>query len=107
MIVYPHTPRGVRSALEALGHTAEQVATNLGALGFRGVRNDCDTCPLALYLAVVFPGVFPGPAVGKTDEGIFVGDIHVDHTVGSAAFITRYDDGALGAFPELEPDHAA
>lgn len=55
-ITYLLCPDGVRSALDALGATADEVAATLLAGGHRGQPEECDACPIAVYLAATFPG---------------------------------------------------
>jgi hypothetical protein len=50
LIFYPFTVAGLKSALTALGTTADAVARNLDAMGFRGCKNSESNCPVANYL---------------------------------------------------------
>jgi hypothetical protein len=50
LISYPFTVTGLKSALTALGTTADAVARNLDAMGFRGCKNSESNCPVANYL---------------------------------------------------------
>lgn len=107
MIRYPFTSAGARSALRALGRTANEVAANLLALGFRGARADCDDCPLAHYLTAVFPQAHT-VRVGGDEVHLYVGsgatavDVIVAHTRGTKAFLARYDNVLVSDYPELE-----
>ena len=47
--------RDVTSYLESLGSTPDEVARNLQSLGIRGLRRDCQTCPIANALELKFP----------------------------------------------------
>ena len=71
LIRYPFTEAGLREALEALGTTADAVATNLLAMGFRGDREECDTCPVAKYLWVSIEGI---QLVDVNQDRIRIGD---------------------------------
>jgi hypothetical protein len=53
---YPFTDAGVAMALRALGSTEPQVAANLYALGYRGVRGSNSHSPEAHYLTDVIDG---------------------------------------------------
>jgi hypothetical protein len=53
---YEFSDAGLKQALEALGGTGAEVASALRALGIKGERHYCGTCPVALYLLRVFPG---------------------------------------------------
>lgn len=55
MAEYPFSEAGVTAAVDALGDTSEEVARALHALGIRGDRGLCGSCPLALFLLRLFP----------------------------------------------------
>ena len=104
LITYPFTEEGLRSALEALGTTANAVARNLEAMGFKGCREGESNCPVANYLLASFPGVREvvvsvGSAFLYRD-----GQEHVEAPWPFAvdAFVELFD---AGRFPDLEvPD---
>lgn len=50
LISYPFTEEGLRGALQALGTTADAVARNLDAMGYKGCVGDENECPVANYL---------------------------------------------------------
>jgi hypothetical protein len=52
---YPATVHGLSAALAALGATVGQVADRLTATGRQGCREDCNRCPVAVYLLAVIP----------------------------------------------------
>lgn len=90
------------SALVALGDTAEKVAHTLMNGGWRGRPHESGTCPIALYLMTVLPGVL-GVIVGSDratihpiDEADADAEVHL--TAAVAGFVLAFD---IGAFPEL------
>jgi hypothetical protein len=90
----------VSLALQALGETAEDVASMLLAGGWLGLRNDAGACPVARYLSTVMTNA-DGAAVGSDEATVFQvygPDIEVDLTPAVAAFVLSFDDGT---FPDL------
>lgn len=106
-MIYDFTEIGVRASLYALGQTANEVATNLSALGYRGARADCDDCPLVHYLKALFPQAH---TIRVSDQGVhlFYGwdaaavDLDVSHTPATQAFLKRFDNESTRDYPELE-----
>lgn len=54
MAEYPFNERGLRAAIVDLGSTESQIALTLMRGGWRGKRNDCQTCPIAQYLMAIY-----------------------------------------------------
>jgi hypothetical protein len=52
---YPFTDEGLTEAVDALGDEADLIADALRALGIRGDRALCDTCPVAAYVQHLYP----------------------------------------------------
>lgn len=57
MAEYPFTEEGVTAAVDILGDTSEQVAESLHVRRIQGDRGLCGSCPLAVYLEALYPGV--------------------------------------------------
>jgi hypothetical protein len=106
---FPLTPDGVTAALTALGNDPEHIRQTLSAGGFKGVRDDEDSCVVATYLRAVLPPVedvyvwqggawvewtIPDPNGLDTDRQHF--DWHP--TPSFAAFIEHFDKGE---YPDL------
>lgn len=53
---FPLTDVGLMDALDALGRNDVAVAATLRRLGIRGQRGVCGRCPIANYLATIWPG---------------------------------------------------
>lgn len=51
---YPFTDEGLTAALSALGGTGDAVAETLAAGNWRGLRDECSACPVAVYLKAKF-----------------------------------------------------
>lgn len=105
---YPATADGLRAALDALGTTAEAVAATLEAGGWRGKRDDCETCPTAKYLQAVIQG-FTQIYVDRSEVSLWLQandtddepDVQVETPPAVNGFIGGFDDGE---FPELHAD---
>jgi hypothetical protein len=54
---YPFAEEGLTAALAALGDTADAVAGTLTAGGWRGLRDECTACPVAVYLKSLYGDV--------------------------------------------------
>lgn len=110
---YEFTEEGVSNALAALGTTPNQIADRLLAGGHRGKRGCEAACPLADYLAQIWP--FPDFGVSVLSEPpedvLYVellrfADntlVEVDLPAAAAAFIRQFDAGHFG---DLEADLA-
>ncbi len=47
---YPFTDEGLHAALVGLGDYTDEVAATLTAGGYRGLRDECSACPVAVFL---------------------------------------------------------
>lgn len=97
LISYPFTEEGLRSALEALGTTANAVARNLEAMGFKGCRSNSSNCPVANYLLSALPdarsvAVEFGYVWARDANGV---KLDVGWTDAIGDFIELFDDGRL------------
>ena len=86
--------------LDALGDNAEDVAHLLQYGGWRGLPHNANSCPVALYLRTVVPGVVdavvgPEHATVRTTDGT---QIEIDLTAAVAGFVLAFD---IGAYPGL------
>jgi hypothetical protein len=108
LISYPFTNRGVLDALKALGTTADAVARNLEAMGFKGCQSSENNCPVANYLLSAITGarrvgVSTGYAdVWDADDGD--DPVSADWTAAVDEFIELFDNGR---FPALEAPDAS
>lgn len=104
MTGYLLTPEGIRSALQALGDSAEQVAQTLAAGGHRGVPSSCGDCPVARYLGAVYPGCEVSVGVGRAHVVSFTGGPPVSAAVpiSVAMFIAAFDEPGTSAREYLE-----
>jgi hypothetical protein len=97
----PDNPkRRLAMALQALGDNAEDIAHLLQYGGWRGLPNDVNSCPIALYLRTVVSdvtdvSVSADQAKAHTVDGA---DITVDLTPAQAGFVLAFD---IGAYPGL------
>jgi NADH/NAD ratio-sensing transcriptional regulator Rex len=73
LLRYPFTATGLSDAQAALGTTAEAVKRNLTAMGFKGHRGECHTCPVAMYLLNVME------EIDKVD--VSVGMVRIGRTI--------------------------
>ena len=86
--------------LKALGSNAEDVARLLEYGGWRGLPNDLDSCPVALYLKTVVTDVTEAKVstevakVRTADGALVVADL----PPAVAGFVMAFD---VGAFPTL------
>lgn len=114
MISYPFTDAGVAEAIAALGTTENAVATNLFALGFRGIQGSESQDPLGRYLVASIKDAAHVEViveVGVRAEAYAVvstpnrEDVAADLPPHVVTFVLRFDDGK---HPELieEPSHA-
>ncbi len=55
MAEYPFTDEGLTAALDALGNDGAEVAESLRRKGIEGIQHDCLHCPVAMYLAGLYP----------------------------------------------------
>jgi hypothetical protein len=107
LISYPFTNRGVLDALKALGTTADAVARNLDAMGFKGCQSSEHNCPVANYLLSAITGarragVSSGYAdVWDTDDG---DPVSAEWTAAVDEFVELFDNGRL---PQLEAPDAS
>jgi hypothetical protein len=108
---YPLTEEGLADALAALGDTPGTVAETLTDGGYRGVRDDCNECPTALYLLDVIVGITAvdvdrvtvtatsdTPAAARISENWQVRVLAVV-PIPVREFIAAFDDGN---FPDLD-----
>jgi hypothetical protein len=90
----------VSHALRSLGETAEDIAGNLLAGGWLGLRENSGACPVALYLTTTLPNV-NSTVVGFERATVYVVGgwvIKVELTDAVAEFVREFD---TGTFPEL------
>jgi hypothetical protein len=99
------TKEEVLSLLLALGASKEEVANKLHALGIRGKRRECSSCPIAQFLAKNDVGVGVGVAVA-VGVGVWVGVEYYSYLLRHypaiapiQTFIHAFD---RGEFPQLE-----
>lgn len=106
LISYEFSELGLRDALEALGTTADAVARNLVAMGFKGVREEPCKCPVAKYLLGVIEGI-DGVNVDMDDALIGRGEdsqsVKLPRPV--RYFIGDFDSG--GMYRQLEAPDAS
>jgi hypothetical protein len=104
LISYPLTEEGLRSALEALGTTADAVARNLEAMGFRGCRSKESNCPVAHYALASIPDAREVSVIYGGVAALNAADDRVDVPMTDAIehFVEFFD---AGGYPGLEvPD---
>ena len=98
----------IKTALEALGKTADEVAASLQAKGIKGVQQVCSACPLAQYLQslwyqvrvgvnIVWSCSAYGDEIADDDEIVDDDEIADDDkmtlTPATEAFRIRFDHG--------------
>jgi hypothetical protein len=90
----------MENALNALGHTPDQVGDALKKLGITGKKMDVCHCPIANYLNQKFPQCKGSISVGIRTAGDNNGgrDAQAEVPVVVQTFISRFDDGG---FPDL------
>lgn len=104
------TAEGVTSALAALGTTPNQIADTLLAGGHHGKRGCEATCPLADYLAQIWP--FPDfrvSVLSEPEDVLYVellrfADntlVEVDLPAAAATFIRQFDAGQFADLAEV------
>lgn len=106
LISYPRTKDGVHDALKALGSSADSVARNLDAMGFKGCRSKEYRCPIANYLlAAVADAQRVSVCFGDVDVWGPDGErVTAPWTDAVEDFVEYFDNGAL---PQLETPDAS
>lgn len=111
---YSFTDDGLAQALAGLGDSKDAVAETLTAGGWRGRRDECSKCPVAVYLMAKFGKsvhVDVGPYAVSIDRDVWVDDGygmgHMEHHVAGAIvshhlgrFLLDFDKGR--AYSHLE-----
>jgi hypothetical protein len=110
LTTYEFTDAALGEALKALGDTSTKIAGTLRALGFKGKRNRCKVCPIALYLLAAFPGA-DDVNVGDELCSVFrtvVDYVDVEHEricvptpLAIACFVEDFD---TGHYPQLDSE---
>lgn len=96
--VFPLTEDGVRDALVALGPSMDRVAASLYTAGHRGARCKSGGCPVASYLAKLFPHRLVAVDTLHTTVGPVV---MLRNPTAVAGFVASFD---MGRFPELRDE---
>lgn len=85
--------RVVRRAMYDMGATSIDVAKFLRARSVRGVPEDSDRCPVAVYLKTVVPD-HVSVYVGDTDVCVsYITDVYVPMLYGLRTFVRNFDAG--------------
>lgn len=92
----------VLSALDGLGATSADVANTLQEQGIKGRRDHCTECPIAVYLAVTFPGrhfLVGEPDVMILKRASANSGPEVIEPAAVRGFVKEFD---LGMYPQLD-----
>lgn len=91
--------------LLALGDTADKVAKTLASLGIKGNRQECNSCPIAIYLArnesKLFDVEVTTYCIASCGQQYYLNNVPndiLDRLKGVTNFINKFDDGT---YPEL------
>ncbi len=86
----------IKTALEALGKTADEVAASLQAKGIKGVQQVCSACPLTQYLQSLRYQVRVGVNIVwscSAYDAPLTDDDEMTLTPATEAFRIRFDHG--------------
>lgn len=83
--------------LAHLGKTPDEVAMSLAAEGIKGIRGKSQDCPIARYVATIYPEWF---TVGLNTIITHGQSVYLPESI--VAFIRRFDKGF---YPELDEEY--